>query len=437
MSRRAVVVLAVFLGALLVANIIILAFYLPGRKNATAKVESSNLTFKTAQPPSASVASKKTPPAETRIATSAPMAIASGDFALERQVTSVSGNLRIKYFRNRKTKVRRIVVEDAHRPGASAVLCEPKRTAWVLVSPDDQWIAVDERNATDGGGARLYHRSGASSVQYVVAEGAGPEGRTLQDTVWQSYLNAARATPNTLRRGVTIDATGWENDSRELDISVAYLPRKDNQDVPEPWSCTYDVASKQVEPAPDQPAILPDMVNGSTSDQDSDQPDANKGSEQQRAAGNPFADSIPYSEAEIVEDNEYPGEKFPATRLDELAAPDVNESSLSDIIYAINEMFARHGAEFKDKKVTKQFSEFSWYKPRPGLTFDDVENEFSDLEKQNLKVLGRCRDAKLAAARRKSSPVHGQGVQEESTGEKILRGIRTWQDLGAPMPPHP
>jgi hypothetical protein len=25
----------------------------------------------------------------------------------------------------------------------------------------------------------------------------------------------------------------------------------------------------------------------------------------------------------------------------------------------------------------------------------------------------------------------------ESTGEKILRGIRTWQDLGGPMPPHP
>jgi len=67
--------------------------------------------------------------------------------------------------------------------------------------------------------------------------------------------------------------------------------------------------------------------------------------------------------------------------------------------------------------------------------FDDIETEFSDLEKQNLQVLGRCRDAKLAAAHRKSSPVRGQRVQEESTGEKILRGIRTWQDLGGPMPP--
>jgi hypothetical protein len=60
-----------------------------------------------------------------------------------------------------------------------------------------------------------------------------------------------------------------------------------------------------------------------------------------------------------------------------------------------------------------------------------------ELEKQNLKVLSRCRDVKLAVAKHKSRPVRGQPVQEESVGEKVMRGIRTWQDLGAPMPPHP
>src|ERR1700720_2246886 len=177
MSRRVIVVLAIFLGALLVANIIILAFYLPGRKNAIAKVESSNLTAKTAQRSSAPAVPNNASPVETAMAPSPPATVASGDFALERQVTSASGNLRIKQLRDRKTKVRRITVEDARRPSVSAVLCESKRTAWALISPDEQWIAVDERNATVGGGARLYHRSGNSSVQYVVAEGAGPEGR--------------------------------------------------------------------------------------------------------------------------------------------------------------------------------------------------------------------------------------------------------------------
>src|SRR5438477_12211009 len=100
-------------------------------------------------------------------------------------------------------------------------------------------------------------------------------------------------------------------------------------------------------------------------------------------------------------------------------------------------MFARHDAQFNDKKVTQQFERFKWYKQHRGLTFNDIENEFSDLEKQNLKVLGRCRDAKLAAAKHKSGPVRGQPVQEESVGEKVMRGIRAWQDAGGPMPPHP
>jgi hypothetical protein len=419
MSRRAIALVIVFLGALVVANIIVLAIWLPNRKNTAAKAQPPNLT--PVAPAAVSNASPATAPPPA--APGHPNDGAVG-FALERQVTSVSGNLRIKYLRDSKTKIRRIAVEDVHRPGGSAVLCESKRSAWALISPDDQWIVVDDRGATDGGGARLYRRNSDASIPFVLAQETGAP--SLQDMVWKAYLNATRADPNTPRRGVTIDATGWENDSRKLDVSVAYLPTRDNPDVPEPWSCTYDVASKQVEP-----------VSAPTANQDGDQSAQEQASEEEMAAGNRVAENGESPAAETGDDADLPGEKFPATRLDELAVPDVNESSVSDITYAINEMFARHGAEFKDKKVTKQFEQFSWYTPRPGLSFDEIETEFSDLEKQNLKVLGRCRDAKLAAARRKSSPVRGQRVQEESTDEKILRGIRTWQDLGAPMPPHP
>ena len=442
MSRRAIALVIVFLGALVVANIVVLAVWLPNRKNSAAKPQASNVTPVVASPAAfAPPGPNNSSPAGTAGAgaASARAGEASSDFALERQLTSPSGNLRIKYLRDRKTKTRRIAVEDVHRPGGSAVLSESKRSAWALVSPDDQWIAVDERNPTDGGGVRLYHRSGGSSVQYIVAESAGPEGRGLQNTVWQSYLNATHGEPNTPRRSVTIDATGWENDSRKLYVSVAYLPTPDNPDVPEPWSCTYDVASKHVEPIPNQPTVGPDMVNASTGSEDDNQAGAapEQDSQQETAANNSFADNGDESAVDETEDAEYPGERFPATRLDELAVPDVNESSLDDITYAINEMFARHGAEFKDKKVAKQFSEFSWYKPRPGASFDQVKQEFSDLEKQNLEVLERCRDAKLAAAKRKSRPVRGQRAEEESTAEKVMRGIKTWQDFGAPMPPHP
>jgi hypothetical protein len=414
MSRRAVILVVVFLGALLAGNIVILGIWLPLWKNRAANVQSGNRTI---------VSSPATPSQPNNMPLApAGTAAPSSDLILERQFTSPSGNLQIKYSRDRRTKIRRITVEDAHRPGVTAVLCESKQPAWALVSPDDQWIAVNQRQDASGG-VRLYRRGGASSVQYDPVEGTGPQNFQLQEMIWRNYLRAMHAESGTPRRGATIDATGWENDSRKLDVSVVFVSTPQNPDVPEPWRCTYDVASKQVEPASDQPAAT-EMADNFANEQTSEQSDA-------------VAENAQNSETANAEDNEFPGERFPATRLDELTVSDVNESSLNDIRYAINEMFARHGAEFEDKKVTKQFEQFPWYKPRPGLTFDDIENEFSDLEKQNLKVLGRCRDAKLAAARHKSRPVRGQPVQEESVGEKVMRGIRAWQDSGGPMPPHP
>ena len=415
MSRRAVTLVVVFLGVLLAGNIIVLSVWLPSWKGRAGNLQSANRTI---------VSSPATPsqPNNTPPAPAVPVA-PSSDLVLERQFTSPSGNLQMKYLRDRKTKIRRIAVEDAHRPGAATVLCESKQPAWALISPDDQWIAVNQRLGA-GGGVRLYRRNSASSVEYDPIQGTAQQNSQLQEMIWQSYLRTMHADPGTPRRGATIDASGWENDSRKLDVSVAFLSTPQNPDVPEPWRCTYDVASNQIEPAPDQP-MSPEVADNSASEQASDQSEA-------------VAENVQNSDAANSEDNEFPGERFPATRLDELTVSDVSESSLSDITYAINEMFARHGGEFKDKKVTKQFEQFSWYNPRPGLSFDDIETEFSDLEKQNLKVLGRCRDAKLAAAKHKSRTVRAQQpAQEESVGEKVMRGIRAWQDAGGPMPPHP
>jgi hypothetical protein len=124
-------------------------------------------------------------------------------------------------------------------------------------------------------------------------------------------------------------------------------------------------------------------------------------------------------------DSLFPGEKFPATRSEELTIPDVNESSLSEIQYAINEMFARHGGSFHDPEVRKEFESFSWYHARPGVTFDEIKNEFSDVEKHNLDVLDRCRSAKTAASRRhqRTRAARGHVVQPESAGQQFLRAI--------------
>src|SRR5438477_1108045 len=399
MSRRTITLIAIFLGALLVANIVVLAIWLPSRKTGAAKGEASNSTSAASSVTSVSSPPNNTSPPATVGPPSGNAAQINTDSALERQLTSASGNLRIKYFRDRKTKMRRIALEDVRHPSADAVLCESKGAVWALVSPDDQWVAVNERNAADGRGIRLYHRESDSSLRYVLAESSSPQGRTLQDAVWLNYISATHSDPNTPRRG----------------------------------------ASKQVDPIPDQPVAASAMANGSATDQDDSQLRApqEQEPEQETAAADSSAKNEQDANMDTADGTELPGEKFPATRLDELTVPDVNESSLSEVIYAINEMYARHGAEFKDKNVADQFSEFSWYKRRPGVTLADAEGEFSDLEKQNLKVLQRCRDAKIAASRRKSRPVRGERAEEETTGQKILRGIQTWHDLGAPMPPHP
>ena len=184
MSRRAVIIVMVFLGVVLASNIVVLGILsigVPIWKSRVANLQFSNRT---------TVSSPATPsqPNNTSLAP-ADAAAPSSDLAMERQFTSPSGNLQIKYFRDRKTKIRRITVEDAHRPGVITVLCESKQAAWALVSPDDQWIAVNQRNAA-GGGVRLYRRGGTSSVQYEPVEGTGPQNSQLQEMIWHSYLQA-------------------------------------------------------------------------------------------------------------------------------------------------------------------------------------------------------------------------------------------------------
>src|SRR5262245_38365893 len=109
MSRRAVILVVVFLGVLLAGNIVILGIWLPIWKNRGANVQPANRTI-VSSPATPSQPNNNTPVAPAGTATP------SSDLVLERQFTSLSGNLQIKYLRDRKTKIRRIAVEDAHWP---------------------------------------------------------------------------------------------------------------------------------------------------------------------------------------------------------------------------------------------------------------------------------------------------------------------------------
>jgi len=428
MSRRGMVVIGIFLACLLIANIVVVALWLPRRNNVEARTigSSSSPSSSSLVPPSQSPVQ---PGPAQALAASTPAV--SANFALERQVPSASGKVRVKYLRDPKSKLREITVEDTSQPNATTVLYQSQRPAWALISPDDQYVVVNERT-NEGGGATLFHRDANKNGRYA-PDGGESSRDALREKVWKAFLVATHADSNSPRTNVTIDATGWENGSAKLDLSVSYLATPANPDVPEPWDCTYNLVSKQVEAVAGQPTAGAGSNDSALVNRDESEPDT--GSNQPAEAEQTSVANADAGNNEMAEGDEYPGEKFPATRLDEMTVPDVNESDLSEINYAINEMLARHGSEFKDKNIAKQFSQFSWYKPRPGLTTKEIEQEFSDLEKENLKVLERCRDAKLAAARRKSRSVRGQRVRDDDdgpNGEQIMR--RVFEGLGGVTP---
>jgi hypothetical protein len=91
----------------------------------------------------------------------------------------------------------------------------------------------------------------------------------------------------------------------------------------------------------------------------------------------------------------YPGEKYPQTRKRFLTEADVADLDFAELQYAINEMYARHGAPFlKEPDIESQFRTFEWYHPIRERTLAQIEAEFSVIENQNRDFLAGWRDQK-------------------------------------------
>ncbi len=86
------------------------------------------------------------------------------------------------------------------------------------------------------------------------------------------------------------------------------------------------------------------------------------------------------------------GERYPRTRMFFLSAEEVEGLNADQLRYAINEMYARHGAEFKNPELKGQFEKLPWYQPVKKRSYDDAELLFSAIETQNIKILGLRRD---------------------------------------------
>ncbi len=125
-----------------------------------------------------------------------------------------------------------------------------------------------------------------------------------------------------------------------------------------------------------------------------------------------------------------PGERFTDTRSRILEKEEVKGWTDAKIRYALNEMFARHGADFADPSLSKWFRQFAWYQPRPDLTFDSIESQMSPTEQQNVKLLASVRDArKLGAGAQPARNSRTSASQRARSGDSTR--------AAPPLPPLP
>jgi YARHG domain len=85
----------------------------------------------------------------------------------------------------------------------------------------------------------------------------------------------------------------------------------------------------------------------------------------------------------------WPGETFPETRVRRLTTQDVASWPAEKVRYAINELYARGGYDFRTPEVKQIFMRLSWYRERlvNGRTQDEAYAHLSALERSNLELL--------------------------------------------------
>lgn len=70
-----------------------------------------------------------------------------------------------------------------------------------------------------------------------------------------------------------------------------------------------------------------------------------------------------------------------------LEVSDIEGYSRDEIQMIINELYARHGREFKKQENIDYFSAQDWYKPVSGKTDEAIVSEFNEFEKANVELL--------------------------------------------------
>ena len=129
------------------------------------------------------------------------------------------------------------------------------------------------------------------------------------------------------------------------------------------------------------------------------------------------------------------GERFPETRANVVNAASVFLLSTGQLRYAINEMFARHGATFDDPAIASAFRDKPWYFARADLSLDQIAGSlFSDIERHNLQIVSSELQGRLAthaSIRLQNAPSYAADSQLRVPRSAVIDDQDGWSNLRA------
>jgi serine/threonine protein kinase len=271
-------------------------------------------------------------------------------------------------------------------PASSAAVTE------VLFSPDENWLVLNQTPYRKDGSSQLYHRVRPEDVEYTPAEIT--PGESLTDSIWRFYLKEVDLPSTTSRSDVGVNATEWSSDSTAVRFRLDSFAPEARKSVPRVYECDYDPDAQRFHSITDTGSIRDAIAS----------------------ASQPSHTIVPPAPAPVIEETPVPPlpvVTLPAGRYPETGTRLLTEAELQNwpadqLRYAINEIFARHGAVFPDQKIQKEFQTFAWYHAQRSLTFAQIEQSLPEIERQNVQLLGNVRDAKKIALRNTPAPSREQ-----------------------------
>ena len=121
------------------------------------------------------------------------------------------------------------------------------------------------------------------------------------------------------------------------------------------------------------------------------------------------------------------GERFPQTRLTYLSESDIADWDSTDVRYALNEIYARHGLSFKSKNLKQQFGKTAWYRPMSGRSMSQIEKLLSAKEKANVGLLSVKRDQSSSSDSVSSESAATETTTEPSAKADVLQTVDKWR----------